>query len=99
MVNMNVTYDDLRQVSAQLKNGKAELEQKLAELGSAVDNLVSNGFQTDHASHSYRDQFHQFQQGTTQAISALEGLASFLDAAAQTIEGTDTQLASSIQGQ
>lgn len=97
MVNLNVTYADLTSAAAQLRQGRDELNQKLHELGTLVTNLVGSGFQTDHASKAYDEQFHQFQTGTKQAVDALDGLSTFLDQAANALEQTDTELANSIK--
>ncbi|WGX98373.1 WXG100 family type VII secretion target [Nocardioides sp. L-11A] len=97
MVNLNVTYADLTSAAAQLRQGRDELNQKLHELGNLVDNLVGSGFQTDHASKAYDEQFDQFQVGTKQAIDALDGLSTFLDQAASAMEQTDSELANSIK--
>ncbi|KRC54960.1 MULTISPECIES: WXG100 family type VII secretion target [unclassified Nocardioides] len=97
MSNINVTYDDIRNVAAHLRQGRDDMTNKLNELGAMVDNLVSSGFVTDQASGAYNDQFDQFQAGTKTAIDALEGLSSFLDQAAQALQDTDTGLANSIK--
>lgn len=97
MSNVNVTYSDMKDAAGRLRHGQQEMEAKLQELGQLIDGLVSSGFQTDQASGAYQDQFHQFQTGTKQAIDALEGLALYLDKAAEALQNTDTELANSIQ--
>jgi WXG100 family type VII secretion target len=96
MANLNVTYADMRDAAGRLRAGKDDMETKLSELGSLIDGLVAGGFQTDQASHHYQDTFHKFQTGTRQAIDALDGLAQFLDQAAEALSQTDSQLSSSI---
>ena len=98
MSNMNVTYQDMTDTATQLRAGQHDLESKLTELGNRIDALTSAGFVTDQASHAYNDQFHQFQNGTQQAISALDQLAGFLEQAANALQDTDTQLSQSISG-
>lgn len=97
MSNMNVTYADLIDAAARLRLGKEDMNGKLVELGTLINSLVQAGFQTDHASKAYDEQFNTFQVGTKTAIDALEGLAAFLDQAANALEQTDTQLANSIK--
>lgn len=97
MTNMSVTYADLIDAAARLRLGKEDMNGKLLELGNLIDSLVQAGFQTDHASKAYDEQFNTFQVGAKTAIDALDGLATFLDQAASALEQTDTQLAQSIQ--
>ena len=98
MANLNVTYDDLRDVAGRLKNGQSELQQKLTELSNLVTNLTSSGFQAEQSSAAYRDSFEQFRTGTSTAVDGLEGLASFLISAADALQQTDDGLASAIRG-
>lgn len=98
MANLNVTYSDMKDAAGRLRNGQQEMEAKLLELGQLIDGLVSSGFVTDSASGAYQTQFHQFQTGTKSAIEALEGLASYLDQAADAMQNTDTELANAIRG-
>jgi WXG100 family type VII secretion target len=97
MSNMQVTYADMTDAAARLRQGRDEMEGKLQELGSLIHGLTEGGFKTDQASGAYLDHFTQFQTGTKTAIDGLEGLAHFLEAAAQSIGDTDTQLASQIK--
>ena len=97
MANLNVTYDDITNTAAQLRQGQSEIEQKLTELSSLVDNLVGSGFQTDQASGAFDDSFTQFVTGTKQAVDGLAGLAKYLDSASQTLQQTDTELANAIK--
>lgn len=98
MANLNVTYDDLRDVAGRLKNGQGELQQKLTELSTLVTNLTSSGFQAEQSSAAYRDSFEQFRTGTSSAIDGLEGLANFLNSAADALQQTDEGLANAIRG-
>ncbi|HVT64499.1 MAG TPA: WXG100 family type VII secretion target [Mycobacteriales bacterium] len=99
MADLNVTYADLNDTAGKLRAGQQDMDQQLSNLGSQVQNLVSSGFQTDHASGAFHDTFTQFQTNLKQAIDALDSLASYLEQAAKAMEDTDTQLASAIQGQ
>jgi WXG100 family type VII secretion target len=97
MANLNVTYDELRNVATRLTAGKDDLHAKLAELSNLVDNLTANGFQAEHASVAYRDSFEKFSTGTRSAIDGLDGLSKFLVSAADSLQQTDEGLASAIQ--
>jgi WXG100 family type VII secretion target len=98
MANLNVTYDDLRDVAQRLLAGRDDLHSKLAELSALVQNLTSNGFQAEQSSAAYRDSFDQFTTGTRSAIDGLEGLSNFLISAADGLQQTDEGLAASIKG-
>jgi WXG100 family type VII secretion target len=99
MANLNVTYDDLRNAGNQLINGKGDLEGRLMELKSFIDNLVSGGYVTSASSGAFQEQYTQFTQSATTAVSALDGLSGFLRSAADALQQTDEALASSIRGQ
>lgn len=99
MANLNVTYDELTRVAGLIDSGRDALNQQMQDLGRAVDELISNGFQTDAASGAYNEQFDDYTVKTTQAIEALTGFAEFLRQAASSMQETDNQLSSAIRGQ
>lgn len=98
MANLNVTYDELTTTATRLQTGQTELEDKLAQLKSIVDDLISAGFQTDKASQAFGGAYEEFTSGARATISGLEGLSGFLKSAAEQFTSTDDALASSIRG-
>lgn len=98
MANMNVTYDQMNSAANRLRAGQADLEAKLTELRSLVNELVSNGFTTSSASGAFNTSYEQFTTGAQRTVQGIEGMASFLNKAAETLKATDEQLASSIGG-
>ena len=96
MANVNVTYQEMTDAATRLNAGKDEINQKLAELRNFIQGLVTSGFVTDQASVRFNETYGEFTKGATQTISALEGLASYLKAAAQAMQETDTQLAAGL---
>ncbi|MFZ4893416.1 WXG100 family type VII secretion target [Plantibacter sp. Mn2098] len=96
MANINVSYDEIRTTAQRLLTGREELTQKLQELRSVVDNLVSAGFVTDQASKAFDSSYQQFTTGATQTVSGLEGLSTYLTNAANTLEQTDQQLSAGL---
>lgn len=98
MANVNVTYDEMRTAATQLRNGQQQLTDTLHQLKGLVDSLVSQGFVTDQASGAFQTSYEQFTTGTTQAVSGIDGMAGFLDQAAQTLSDVDSQLAAGIRG-
>jgi uncharacterized protein YukE len=88
----------MRSSAGQLRNGQEQLNSTLTELSGLINNLVQSGFVTDLASVTYQDQFEQFTSGTRQAVDALEGLASYLEQAADVLAATDSDLSNAIRG-
>ncbi|SDS83823.1 WXG100 family type VII secretion target [Paraoerskovia marina] len=97
MANMNVTYEEMRTQATQLRTGQQELLDTLTSLQTQVGNLVASGFVTDQASGAFQTSYEEFTSGTQQAVNGIEGMAQFLDQAAQTLEDVDTQLASGLR--
>jgi WXG100 family type VII secretion target len=98
MANMNVTYADMRDAATRLRNGQADLEAKLQELRGLVEGLVAGGYVTDRSSKAFDASHHEFNTGALQVVGGIEGMSAFLDAAAQTLEDADTQLAQQMGG-
>lgn len=98
MANLTITYDEIKDVAARLRQGQDDMNAKLTELGSLVDSLVAGGFQAEHAARAFDDTFDQFQTSTKQAVDALEGLSGFLDSAADALQQTDVELGNAIKG-
>jgi len=98
MANMSVTYQDLQDAAVRLRTGQEDITSRLSELKAFIDSLVSGGFVTDQASVAFQEKYTQFTTGSTQTISALEGLSSFLTQTASVLSEVDTGLASSIRG-
>ena len=93
MANLNVTYDQMQSAATRLRNGQNDLQTKLNELRSLVQQLVQNGFTTSRASGAFDTAYQEFTQGATQGI---DGMADYLNKAAQALQQTDEQLAQSI---
>lgn len=98
MSNVNVNYEEMRSSASQLRNGQENLNSTLTDLSSLISNLTQSGFVTDQASVTFQDQYEQFTTGTRQAIEALEGLAAYLEQAADTLSATDADLSNAIRG-
>lgn len=98
MANIHVTYADLTAAGNQLQTGQQDLESKLQELKGYMDSLVAEGYVTDQSSGAFHEQYTQFTANASSCVGALEGMATFLRSAAQTMEQTDASLASAIRG-
>ena len=97
MTNLKVSYADMKDAAGRLRTGQQEIETKLKNLRAYVSQLVSGGFVTTSASGAFDASYAQFNQGATATIAGIEGMARFLDVAAQSLQSTDEQLAAQIR--
>src|SRR5690606_41887594 len=98
MANVNVTYDEMNSAAGRLRTGQQTLTDALNDLKRQVDELVSGGFVTDQASGAFQTTYEQFTTASTQAVSAIDGLAGFPESAATPLAEGDSSLAKAIQG-
>lgn len=96
MANMNVTYDQMHTAAQRLRSGQSEIEANLQNLRQLVAQLVQDGFTTSRASGAFDASYTEFSTGATKTIQGIEGMATFLDKAAEALRSTDEQLASSL---
>lgn len=96
MANVDVTYQDMRDGAAKLRTGQQEIEDKLSQLMSFVNSLVSGGYVTDASSKAFQSSYETFDKGAKQTIAGLDGMAKYLEQAAQTFEDSDRQLAQAL---
>lgn len=96
MANIKVTYEDMRTAGDRLKSGQSEIESALARLKSMIDGLVADGYVTDKSSKAFDSSYTEFNHGVGETIKGLEGMATYLKSAADTMEQTDEQLASAL---
>lgn len=97
MANINVTYDDLRNATTRLNQGKEEILTKLTELNQYIDNLVASGYVTDQSSKVFDETFDEYIKGTRTAVEALDKLGLFLTRAAEALQQTDEALANQLR--
>ncbi len=98
MPNLNVTYQDMKDAAGKLRSGKADIEGDLGNLKRLVDGLVSGGYVTDQSSKQFQCSYEDFNTGVTKTLEGLDGMATYLDKAADAFQQADQQLASSLQG-
>ncbi len=92
MANVNVTYEEMRVAASRLESGESDLNGKLSELQSYIQNLVSSGFVTDAASVSFSSAYEQFTSSTRTGLQALSSMADYLRTAAARLQETDQSL-------
>ncbi|WP_432093755.1 WXG100 family type VII secretion target [Streptomyces sp. bgisy100] len=96
--DVDVTYDDMRRAAKHLKTERTKIDDKLDKLKDYVDGLVSSGYVTKRSSKEFQTSFEEFKKGASQAIEGLEGMAKFLDTAADKFEQLDEDLAKGVKG-
>lgn len=92
MANVAVTYEEMRSAGRQLQAGKNDIETRLSQLKSQVEQLVAGGYVTDASSKQFQTSYEEFDKGARQMIEGLEGMNSYLNSAADAFEQTDQQL-------
>lgn len=96
MANVNVTYEQMRDQATKLNNGRIEIENMLTQLKGQVEALVSGGFVTDTASQAFNSSYQEFSTGVSSAIEGLDGMATYLNKAAEAFQNVDTELANAL---
>lgn len=96
MPNLNVTYGDMRDSATRINTGEGEINDKLRELKTLVDGLISGGYVTDKSSIAFGSSYQEFNDGATKTIAGLEGMSQYLTAAADALESTDSELAKAL---
>ncbi len=98
MSNLNVTYADMENEASALRSGRSQIDENLTALRNRIDGLVSNGFVTTSASGAFQAMYHEFTQGASQTIAALDNIAGALSQMAQQLQETDESMARSLRG-
>ncbi|MDH6119084.1 WXG100 family type VII secretion target [Kitasatospora sp. GAS204B] len=96
MANLNVTYQEMSDTATTMRNNKADIDDKLNQCKSIVDNLTSNGFVTEQASGHFDEVHNEFNSSATQAMDTLDQLSQWLDKAVAAMRDMDTQLSGSL---
>lgn len=92
MANVNVTYEEMRSAGKQLQAGKNDIESRLGQLQSQVNQLVDGGYVTDASSKQFQISYDEFTRGAREMIGGLEGMNTYLHSAADAFEQTDRDL-------
>jgi WXG100 family type VII secretion target len=97
MVNVNVTYEEMRDAGRRLASGREEITGKLSELQKLVNSLVSGGYVTDQSSKQFEQSYNEFNSGATKMMEGLDGMGQYLNAAADAFQQADEQLAQGLR--
>jgi WXG100 family type VII secretion target len=96
MANLNITYAEMSDSATRMRNDKNDIDAKLTECTSIVDNLTGSGFVTDQASGKFDEVHTEFVNTANQLMENLELLSQWLDKAVEALRDMDTQLAGSL---
>ena len=96
MSHINVSYADIEQAAAQLGHGREEISERLHGLQALIQNLVSSGFVTEHASIKLDAAYSEYTTSANTVIAKLSEIQSFLLQTASSIRELDAQIAARI---
>lgn len=97
MANITVNYQEIEGAAAQLGAGKEEITLQLQRLQQQIQQLVSGGFVTDHASARFAESYRTFTASAQTAIGQLAEIQSFLTGTSNAIRDLDTRIAAQIR--
>ena len=95
--NVNVTYADMQSAATRLNSGEQQINGDLTNLQNMINQLVQGGYVTDTSSKQFEQSYTEFTQGARKMMDGLNGMASYLNAAAKAFHETDTQLAAALK--
>ncbi|WP_419995861.1 WXG100 family type VII secretion target [Streptomyces boninensis] len=90
--DLDVTYEDMRAAAKKMNREKEKIEDKLNDLKTYIDGLLEKGFVTRKASKKFGEDFTEFKQGMSKTNEGLDGLAKYLETAADSFEQLDQEL-------
>ncbi|MDT0265385.1 WXG100 family type VII secretion target [Streptomyces sp. DSM 44915] len=90
--DIDVTYQDMHDAADYLVEAKDEILVKLQTLRTYISDLVRDGYVTSASSSAFDQSYDEFNTGARDAVEALQGMADFLDGAADGYADLDQQL-------
>lgn len=93
MPSTRVSYDAMEQQAQWFDAGHQEITNQLKDLMSKVDQLTSQGFQTDEASLAFYDAYSEFTTGLNAGLEGLLAMSAYLRKANQAYRDLDSALA------
>ncbi len=96
MSNIKVSYTEIEQSAAHLGQGREEITSKLQSMQQQIQNLVSSGFVTDHASVRFNESYSAYTASANTVVAKLTEIQNFLKQTANVMRDMDAQIASRI---
>lgn len=94
---ITVSYEQMDAAASRLLAQRQTIDAELDRARALVDELVSGGFVTQHASRRFGAAAEQFVAGARQTMSGLDEMGGYLARAAQTLQQVDRDLAARIR--
>jgi len=88
---VHVKHDALQQQAQRLGQAKNDLEAKLTEIQSQIQELISSGFVTDKASVSFGEAHERWNTAAKATIAELENMGMYLGKASAAFADVDSQ--------
>jgi WXG100 family type VII secretion target len=95
---IKVDYGELESSASQLRNAQQEIEGRLSQLQSMINNLMSSGFTTEIASGKFSESYKQWNDGAKKVTEGLNGMNTFLNKAIQEHKNLDASLGQATGG-
>jgi WXG100 family type VII secretion target len=77
----HLSFPQVQNSATRLNKEKEDIEQKLTQLKTMIDNLVSSEFVTERSSGKFQEDYDQWNTGAKQVMRGLEGMSRFLSTA------------------
>ncbi|MCM4083802.1 WXG100 family type VII secretion target [Paractinoplanes hotanensis] len=94
MPDFAVNSDETAQTSAALLNDFTQLQDKLTEVRSKVQNLLAQGYRTPAAQQKFQPFFDEFARGFDQVNQGLQGIGNYVRSVGEAFSSTDQDLGS-----
>lgn len=97
MANVSVSYQEMQDQASKLNSARSDIDAQLGALRTQIAGLVSGGFVTDSASGAFQQSFDEFKKSSDQVMEGLDGMATYLNKAVETLSQVDTELANALK--
>lgn len=92
MPTFQVNSDKTEETSGSLAADFAEFQEKLANIKSKVDGLISDGYSTPAAENHFKPFFEEFAEGFDSVNEGLDGISKYVKQVGVTFSETDENL-------
>lgn len=96
MANITVSYDEMNAAATKLDVGRGEMIEKLRDLQTQMQGLVSSGFVTDAASKKFESAYNDYTTSAHTVVEKLTEIQRFIRDVAKAHQDMDTEIASKI---
>jgi len=98
MPDINVGYDEVERTANGLRRCTEDIQKTVQELLSNINQLTSEGFNTQLASKKFKDSYDEWLNGIGQARQGIDGMARHLDSVKREYETWDQSGGGSVYG-